>query len=94
MKKLFLLVSGVLALLATTAAPASAERPTAWARAGFCVADEPVQQPERAHRAARTAKGWNRDAPARINVGDSNYDSGLAPNVPAGFKATSRPTST
>ena len=38
--------------------------------------------------ASSTARGWKRDAPARLNVGDSNYDSGLAPNVPAGFNVT------
>ena len=48
---------------------------------------EPVQQPQCAHRVS-TARGWKRDAPARLNVGDSNYDSGLAPNVPAGFNVT------
>jgi hypothetical protein len=84
MKRLILLVTGVLALVATTAAPAGAGASTAASAA--CL--DANQFSSLSVLTASTARGWNRDAPARLNVGDSNYDSGLAPNVPAGFKVT------
>src|SRR5688572_24233199 len=88
MKKLFLLVSGVLALLATTAAPASAEQSHGLGASGVCVAESEFSSLNALTRSSTARKGWERDAPARINVGDSSYDSGLAPNVPAGFTLT------
>ena len=88
MKKLFLLVSGALALLATTAAPASAEHGHGQQAGALCVADSEFSSLNALTRTSTARKGWERDAPARINVGDSSYDSGLAPNVPAGFTTT------
>jgi hypothetical protein len=85
MKRALLLVSGVLALLATTAAPASAGAGSH--ASAVCVADSQFSSLNTL-TTGTTAKGWNRDAPARINVGDSSYDSGLAPNVPPGFEVT------
>ncbi|MGI9111114.1 MAG: zinc metalloprotease [Gaiellaceae bacterium] len=85
MKRILVLVSGILALLATTAAPASADS-GAYAST-VCLVDSQFSSLSTL-TAGSTAKGWNRDAPARLNVGDSSYDSGLAPNVPAGFEVT------
>src|SRR5688500_16305664 len=85
MKRLILLATGLLSFLAVSAAPAGAGA-TAAAN-GVCVETSQFSSLS-ALTASSTAKGWNRDAPARLNVGDSNYDSGLAPNVPAGFKVT------
>lgn len=85
MKRVLVLVSGILALLATTAAPASAGSGSH--ASAVCVADSQFSSLNRL-AAGTTAKGWNRDTPARINVGDSSYDSGLAPNVPPGFTVT------
>ena len=88
MRKLFLIACGALALLATTAAPASAGGHGQEASA-LCVAESEFSSLSRLTASSgSTAKKWNRDAPARINVGDSSYDSGLAPNVPAGFTVT------
>jgi hypothetical protein len=86
MKKVLLLAAGVLALVATTAAPAGAGGHAA--SAALCAAASEFDSLTALTSAGTTAKGWNRDAPARIDVGDSDYDSGLAPNVPAGFEAT------
>ena len=87
MKRVLMLVSGILALLATTAAPAGAGAGHHESASTFCVADSQFSSLGKL-ASSSTAKGWNRDAPARLNVGDSNYDGGLAPNVPAGFKVT------
>jgi hypothetical protein len=85
MKRLILLATGLLALLAVTAAPAGAGATAA--PTGICVEASQFSSLS-ALTASSTAKDWNRDAPARVDVGDSNYDSGLAPNVPPGFKVT------
>ena len=85
MKRLLVLVSGILALLATTAAPASAG---AGGQASAVCQAESAFSSLGTLTAGSTAKGWNRDAPARVNVGDSSYDSGIAPNVPPGFEVT------
>lgn len=85
MKRLILLATALLALVATTAAPAGAGGTAA--ATGVC-GDNSQFSSLGALTASSTAKGWNRDAPARVNVGDSSYDSGLAPNVPPGFKVT------
>jgi hypothetical protein len=84
MKRLILLATGALALLATTAAPAGAVGHAA--PSGVCIEASQFSSLSALTASASTAKGWNRDAPARLNVGDSDYDSGLAPNVPPGFK--------
>lgn len=86
MKKLTLLATGLLAALAVTAAPAGAVA-TAAAGTGACLEASRFSSLS-ALTASATAKGWNRDAPARLDVGDSSYDSGLAPNVPPGFTVT------
>ena len=85
MNRVLLLVSGILMLLATTAAPANAG--SHGHASAVCVADSQFSSLSRLAPSS-TAKGWNRDAPARLDVGDSSYDSGLAPNVPPGFKVT------
>jgi Pregnancy-associated plasma protein-A len=85
MRRLILFVTGLLTLLATTAAPASAG---AAAPSGALCVEASQFSSLSAITASPTAKGWNRDAPARVDVGDSDYDSGLAPNVPPGFKVT------
>jgi hypothetical protein len=86
MKKIVLLVASLLALLATTAGPATS---AGHARAGSqaCVPTSQFSSLS-ALTASSTAKGWSRDAPGRLSVGDSNYDAGLAPNVPPGFEVT------
>jgi hypothetical protein len=86
MKRLIVLATGLLAALAVSAAPAGAGA-TAAASNSICVETSKFSSLS-ALTTSSTAKGWNRDAPARVSVGDSNYDSGLAPNVPAGFKVT------
>ena len=86
MKRFILLAMSLLAVLATTAAPAGAGA-TAAAANGICIENSQFSSIS-ALTASSTAKGWTRDAPARVNVGDSDYDSGLAPNVPPGFKVT------
>ena len=85
MKRLFLLAAGALALLATTAAPAGAGSAATTASSALCLETSEFSSLTAITRSAATAKGWTRDAPARLNVGDSNYEGGLAPNVPAGF---------
>ena len=85
MKKVVLLVATLLALLATTAAPAGSTGHAAGTQA--CIPTSQFSSLS-SLTASSNAKGWNRDAPARLDVGDSSYDSGLAPNVPAGFKVT------
>jgi hypothetical protein len=85
MKKILLIAAGVLALVATTAAPGTAG---GHAATTLCAEASEFDSLTALTSAGSTAKGWNRDAPARINVGDSSYDSGLAPNVPAGFQVT------
>jgi hypothetical protein len=85
MKRIILLATGLLALLAFSAAPAGAGATPV--SSNVCIAGGELSSLS-ALTASSTAKGWSRDAPARLNVGDSNYDSGLAPNVPAGFKVT------
>ncbi len=88
MRKLLLIACGALALLATTAAPASAGHGHGHAASALCVANSEFSSLNALTSSSTTRKGWNRDAPARVNVGDSSYDSGLAPNVPAGFTTT------
>jgi len=85
MKRLILFATGMLAFVAMTAAPAGAG---AAATSGAVCVEASQFSSLSALTASSTAKGWKRDAPARLNVGDSNYDSGLAPNVPAGFEVT------
>ena len=84
MKKFVLMAASLLALLATTATPAGAGQ--APASSSVCIQASPFSS--LSALTSSTAKGWNRDAPARLDVGDSDYDSGLAPNVPPGFKVT------
>jgi hypothetical protein len=86
MKKIVLLVASLLALLATTAGPATSAG-HALSGSQACVPTSQFSSLS-SLTASSTAKGWNRDAPGRLNVGDSNYDGGLAPNVPAGFEVT------
>jgi hypothetical protein len=87
-KRLIVLLAGALAALAVTAAPAMAGASGTTATSnGTCVETSQFSSLS-GLTASSTGKGWNRDAPARLNVGDSNYDSGLAPNVPPGFKVT------
>ena len=88
MRRLILLATGALALLAATAAPVGAGGHGHAASTGVCVEPSAFSSLSALTGSSPTAKGWNRDAPARLNVGDSNYDSGQAPNVPAGFKVT------
>ena len=86
MRKIFSIACGLLALLATTAAPAGAGQTHGQAPA-FCGVESEFSSLSRL-TSSSTAKTWNRDAPARLYVGDSSYDSGLAPNVPPGFAVT------
>jgi hypothetical protein len=87
MKRLILLAAGVLALVATTAAPAGAGGDHA--ASAYCAAESELSSlTALAASASSTARSFNRDAPRRVVVGDSDYDSGLAPNVPAGFETT------
>jgi hypothetical protein len=88
MKRLFLLATGALALLATTAAPAGAGSAATSASSALCLETSEFSSIAAITKSASTAKGWKRDAPARLNVGDSDYDGGLAPNVPPGFTVT------
>ncbi len=85
MRKLVVLVMAVLSSMALTAGPAGAG--SEHQESAACAGDSQFSSLTRL-AAGSTAKSWNRDAPARINVGDSSYDSGLAPNVPAGFTVT------
>ena len=88
MRKIVLLACGLVALLATTAAPAGAGG-HAHAEATLCGAESEFSSLSRlATAASPTAKEWSRDAPGRTNIGGSYYDSGIAPNVPAGFTVT------
>ena len=87
MRKLFVLATGLLALLATTAAPAGAGG--AQASSTSCATESQFSSlTALASSASSTARNWNRDAQRQVVVGDSEYDSGLAPNVPAGFRTT------
>jgi hypothetical protein len=86
MKKIVLLIASLLALLATTAGPATSAG-HALSGSQACVPTSQFSSLS-SLTASSTAKGWNRDAPGRLNVGDSNYDGGLAPNVPPGFEVT------
>ena len=88
MKRLILLAMGALALLATTAAPAGAGATATTASSAVCLEASEFSSLAALTASASTARGWNRDAPARVNVGDSDYDSGIAPNVPPGFTVT------
>jgi hypothetical protein len=86
MRKLIVLAAGLLALLATTAAPAGAG---GHATSSYCATDTEFNSLNvLAASSTSTARNVNRDAPRRVVVGDSDYDSGLAPNVPDGFKAS------
>jgi hypothetical protein len=88
MRKICLAAAGVLAALAATAAPAGAGAQSAASQA-LCGAESEFSSLSRlATTSTAKGKGFDRDAPARINVGDSSYDSGLAPNVPEGFEVT------
>jgi Pregnancy-associated plasma protein-A len=88
MKRRILLATGALALLATTAAPAGAGAAATSASSAVCLESSEFSSLAALTASSSTAKGWKRDAPARLNVGDSNYDGGLAPNVPPGFTVT------
>jgi hypothetical protein len=85
MKKIVLLLASLLALLATTAGPATS---AGYAPSGGQACVPTSQFSSLSSLTASNAKGWNRDAPGRLSVGDSNYDGGLAPNVPPGFEVT------
>jgi hypothetical protein len=86
MKRLFLIACGVLALVATTAAPAGAGGQAVLSNAE-CDAGSEFSSLSRL-TAGTTARKWDRDAPSRTNIGGSFYDSGVSPNVPAGFTVT------
>ncbi len=88
MKRLILLAIGALALVATTAAPAGAGANATTASSAVCLEASEFSSLTALTASSSTARGWNRDAPARLNVGDSDYDGGLAPNVPPGFTVT------
>ena len=47
-----------------------------------------IQQPRSTHCVVLHRQGLEAGRTARLNVGDSNYDGGLAPNVPPGFTVT------
>jgi Pregnancy-associated plasma protein-A len=87
MKRLIVFAAALLALVATTAAPAGAEA-SHGTGAEYCGTESEFSSLGRLASTAPTARDFNRDAPRRIVIGDSEYDSGLAPNVPAGFKTT------
>ncbi len=86
MKKVFLIAAGLLALVATTAAPAGAGHAASHADSALCAGASEFSSLSRL--ASSSAKTWNRDAPNRTNIGGSFYDSGVAPNVPDGFTVT------
>jgi Pregnancy-associated plasma protein-A len=86
MRRILVIAAGALALLATTAAPGTAGGHHA--ADATCAAASEFSSLSALTASTSTAKTYNRDAPARLYVGDSSYDSGLAPNVPAGFTVT------